>query len=105
MWATMAFGHAFPQQEEPAVGSVIHEAPKQVRIWFDAKLEPVFSSLIVKDGAGKAISGESRVDPESQKRLEAKLPPLTPGQYHVYWKVVAWDGHHSEGDYIFTFSP
>ena len=105
MGAAAAFAHAFPQQEKPGVGSVVHESPKQVRIWFDAKLEPAFSNLTVKDGAGNEVSGESQVDSESQRQLKAKLPPLAPGKYHVYWKVVAWDGHHSEGDYIFTVSP
>jgi len=105
VWAAAASAHAFPQREEPGVGSVIHESPKQVRIWFDDKLEPVFSSLVVKDSQGKKISDASQVDPESQQRLEARLPALAPGKYHVYWKVVAWDGHRSKGDYVFTLAP
>ena len=72
---------------------------------FDAKLEPAFSRLVVKDSSGRKISGNSKVDPESSQSLEADLPVLAPGDYHVYWKVVAWDGHHSEGDYTFTFKP
>lgn len=104
-WAPSALGHAFPQREEPGVGSVVHQPPSRVRIWFDSKLEPAFSSLVVKDSEGHKVSGESRVDNESQQRLEVKLHPLTPGKYHVYWKAVAWDGHHSEGDYSFNVKP
>ena len=104
-WATVAAGHAFPQREVPGVGSVVHESPKRVRIWFDAKVEPAFSTLVVKDGSGNKVSANSKVDPESSQLLEADLPVLAPGDYHVYWKVVAWDGHHSEGDYTFTFKP
>lgn len=100
-----AIGHAFPQREQPGVGSVVHEPPKRVRIWFDTKVEPAFSSLVVKDSRGNKISGKSKVDPESSQVLETNLPVLAPGDYHVYWKVVAWDGHHSEGDYIFTVKP
>jgi len=104
-WTTVAAGHAFPQREAPGVGSVVHESPKEVRIWFDAKVEPAFSTLVVKDSSGNKISGKSKVDPESSQLLEANLPALAPGDYHVYWKVVAWDGHNSEGDYIFTVKP
>ena len=95
----------FPQREEPSVGAVVHEPPKQVRIWFDAKLESAFSTLVIKDSDGNKISAASQVDPESQQRLEAQLPALAPGEYHVYWKVVSWDGHHSKGDYTFTVKP
>lgn len=105
IWAPVALAHAFPQREEPSVGSVVHEAPKQVRIWFDAKLEPVFSTVVVKDVTGREVSGESKVDPDSQQMLEVDLHPLASGKYHVYWKVVAWDGHHTEGDYTFTVEP
>ena len=105
IWATAVTAHAFPQREEPGVGSVVHQSPKRVRIWFNAKLEPAFSTIVVKDSKGKKVSGESGVVSDSQQQLEAKLLPLLPGEYHVYWKVVAWDGHHSEGDYIFTLEP
>ncbi len=105
IWAPVVLAHAFPQQEEPSVGSVVHESPKQVRIWFDAKLEPVFSTIVVKDGNGEEVSGESKVDPDSQQILEVNLRHLASGKYHVYWKVVAWDGHHTEGDYTFTVKP
>ncbi len=104
-WSAMAAAHAFPQQEEPAVGSVVHDAPARVRIWFNAKLEPLFSNVVVKDAQGNKVSGDSSVDKDSQTLLEAPLQAHGPGVYHVYWSVVAWDGHHTEGDYIFTVKP
>ena len=90
--------------QEPGVGAVVHQAPKQVRIEFNAKLEGAFSTVTVKDSAGKTVSGGSRVGPDAQS-LGAALAPLAPGEYHVYWKVVAWDGHTTEGDYIFSVRP
>ena len=105
MWATAALAHAFPEREEPGVGAVVRETPKQVRIWFNAKLEPVFSTVFVEDADGKRISGASRVDPDSLDMVEAPLQPLDAGKYHVYWKVVARDGHRTEGDYTFAVGP
>jgi len=104
-WTAAAAAHAFPQQEEPAVGSVVHEAPASVRIWFNAKLEPLFSNVVVKDAQGKEVSGDSHVDPDSLSMIEAPLQPIGAGQYHVYWRVVARDGHRTEGDYVFTVKP
>jgi methionine-rich copper-binding protein CopC len=34
--------------------------------------------------------------------LEVSLPSLPTGNYHVFWSVVARDGHRTEGDYTFT---
>jgi methionine-rich copper-binding protein CopC len=103
-WSGACFAHAFPQQEDPGAGAVLYESPAQVMIRFDAKIEPVFSTLEVKDGQGNIVSGESKIGNDSQT-IEAGLHALPPGEYHVYWKVVAWDGHHTGGDYVFTVAP
>jgi methionine-rich copper-binding protein CopC len=104
LWLAVAGAHAFPEHEQPGVGAVVHEAPKQVRIEFNAKLESAFSTVTVKDRAGKTVSGGSHIGSDSRS-LSAALAPLAPGEYHVYWKVVARDGHTTEGDYIFSVRP
>lgn len=104
-WATAAAAHAFPQREQPPVGSVVHDAPKSVRIWFNAKLESLFSTVVVKDSKGNKVSGDSHVDRDSLTMIEAPLQALPAGRYHVYWRVVARDGHRTEGDYVFTVKP
>ena len=104
-WAPAALAHAFPEREEPAVGSVVHEAPQRVRIWFDSRIEREFSVIVVKDENGNQVSGKTAIDPKSFQLLEADLPPLAPGTYRVYWAVVSWDGHRTKGDYTFTVGP
>lgn len=105
LWQAAACAHAFPEHEQPGVGAVLHHPPKQISIRFDSRVESAFSTLTVKDASGKDIGLESRVDDASQRTLEAEVPPLAPGEYHVYWKVVSADGHSSEGDYVFTIRP
>lgn len=100
-WSGSVLAHAFPVDVQPGAGAVMHEAPKQVRIRFDSRLEREFSIIVVKDVAGERISGKSKLDPKSRKTLEVSLPALKPGDYHVYWSVVSWDGHRTKGDYIF----
>ncbi|MFD2273813.1 copper resistance protein CopC [Undibacterium arcticum] len=94
--------HTFPERAEPRVGAVIDSSPSQVRIWFDGQIEPAFSTLRVLDGQGRQVNQEAgQVDPAQPRLLEARLPPLSPGAYHVFWRVIARDGHVTEGDYVF----
>ncbi|KJK10304.1 hypothetical protein UB46_41825 [Burkholderiaceae bacterium 16] len=98
-----AVPHAFPEQAEPRVGAVTDGLPSQVRIWFDADLEPAFSTLRVLDAQGRQVNRDpGQVNAEQERLLEARLPPLPPGVYHVFWRVIARDGHATEGDYTFT---
>ena len=80
----------------------MHGSPPFVRVWFNEKLKPVLSKLVVKNSQGKKVSDASRVDTETQQTILCSVPALPPGKYHVYWEVVALDGHPSKGDYIFT---
>lgn len=100
---TPAAAHAFPLHSNPPVGSEVQQPPKQVRIEFDSEFEPLFSGIEVRNAQGKVISGKSRAEP-GDTVLEAPLPPIGPGTYHVYWHAVGRDGHRTEGDYSFTVS-
>jgi methionine-rich copper-binding protein CopC len=95
--------HAFPEQAEPAVGATVEHSPDTVRIQFDADLEPAFSTLHVLNGQGQPVGQTaSLVDPRQSRLLVARLPPLGPGIYKVVWRVVAVDGHVTQGEYTFT---
>lgn len=77
--------------------------PSQVRIWFDGALEPVFSTILVKNADGHRVDREDgRVNPSDNTILEVSLPSLPSGKYRVFWSVVARDGHRTEGDFPFT---
>lgn len=100
---TETFAHAFPDRSRPRVGATVKDAPHHVRIWYDAGLEALFCSLIVKSAAGRVVSiGRGHVVPGSHDRLlETTVKPLAPGKYRVYWSVIALDGHHTDGHYMF----
>lgn len=98
-----AVAHAFLQQADPAVGATVSKAPAAVTLWFSEDLEPAFSRLRVEDAAGKPVESESaRADGGV---LSLPLPPLSPGRYHVFWRVVSLDAHETEGDFTFTVAP
>lgn len=105
LWTSSVSAHAFPEDAQPGVGAVLNEAPQQVRIRFDSRLEEEFSIIVVKDAHGDRVSGRTKLDPDSRLSLQVNLKPLPPGDYHVYWTVVSWDGHRSKGDYLFHVRP
>ena len=104
--APAAWAHAFPDNSAPHVGATVSPSPKTVQIWFDGEIERVFSTIIVKNAAGAQVSqGKGAVSSSDNTLLQAMLPsPLPPGQYWVYWSVIARDGHHTAGRFPFTVS-
>lgn len=91
--------HAFLDHAEPKVGSTV-SAPPAVKIWFDAPIEPVFPSLEVFQKERKVNRAPARVE-EGENLLIVDLPPLPGGRYQVKWKVLARDGHVTEGEFDF----
>ncbi|MEW6325788.1 MAG: copper resistance protein CopC [Nitrospirota bacterium] len=101
--ATPAWAHAFPERSQPRVGSTIDQPPPEVRIWFDGRLEPLFSTITVVDQQAHRVGGEQGgVDADDATQLATPLPPLPPGVYRVRWDVIAVDGHRTEGNFTFT---
>lgn len=100
----VAAAHAFPKRSLPEVGATVAASPSQVKVWFSGELEPVFSTLVVKDAAGKQVSsGKGALGADNHALLETALPkPLPAGAYSVYWSVISHDGHHTEGHFAFT---
>ncbi|HKJ09652.1 MAG TPA: copper resistance CopC family protein [Gammaproteobacteria bacterium] len=95
--------HAFPVKSVPRVGATVSAAPNAVRIWFDGELNALFSKVTVRNAAGRVVSkGHGHVSEKDPRLLEVRLKRLAPGRYWVRWRVVARDGHHTEGRYPFT---
>lgn len=101
---SLAMAHAYPDHSSPQPGATLATSPHQVKIWFNGEIEPVFSTLLVKNTAGKSVSeGKGHVDAKDHKLLETALPkPLPAGSYSVDWSVIAHDGHHTAGHFTFT---
>jgi hypothetical protein len=98
-----AGAHALLAKSEPARRAVLSKPPAQVRLWFNERLEPAFSSLSVLDAAGKPVtSAPARVAADDPKLLELALPTLAPGTYTVRYQVLSVDGHTVKSSYTFT---
>ncbi len=103
VWSGVAFAHALPERAQPGAGAVLAHAPATVTIYFDSRLEPFFSRLVVTNAHGVKVSlGDGELAPGNAKALSVGLATAGKGTYRVYWDVVSHDGHRARGDYSFT---
>src|ERR1700685_3696793 len=77
-----ASAHAHLVRATPAGGSTAQAAPGEVALRFSEKLEPKFSSVVVRDSAGKQVDkGDAAVDKADRMVIRGVLPQLEPGVY------------------------
>ena len=98
-----SWAHVFPVRSDPRVGSTVTTAPTQVDILFDGDLEPVFSTIEVKNETKVQVDKkDSHIDAKHADQLVVDLiPALSSGEYHVEWRAVARDGHLTMGHFSF----
>jgi len=103
--ASGAKAHAFPDHTEPAVGSMIHDSPATVRIWFTRKLEPVLSTIQVLDSREQEVDRHDvKIAPDDPTLMVVSVPRLGAGTYKVVWQAVCTDGHTTHGDFTFEIT-
>ena len=99
----LAFAHALVLESRPAQGAQLTEAPREVYLRFNSKLEKHLSHVTIATDKGQPVALPIAVDGgEKPDRLVLPLAHLGPGSYLVRYKVLAVDGHITEG--ILRFS-
>lgn len=96
-----ALAHAIILESSPR-----HEeslaSPKRLVLRFNSRLEKPLCSVQLVGSHRKTIA-LLRQEPDSPAdTLAYALPPLDPGAYQARWKVMAADGHVTEGTVLFT---
>ena len=98
--------HGVLERSDPRAGARLRTPPAQVRLWFAGGLEPAYSRARVTDEGGRPVNAaDSRVDAGNRALLVVPVPPLGPGRYRVEWRVLAVDGHVTEGSIRFEVAP
>lgn len=95
-----AGAHAILVGSEPADGAILDESPRKVLFRFNAALEHAVTRvyLVNVDNAQRPL----RTIDSSIDRVVVDLPRLAPGVYTIVYKVLARDGHVTEGFIRFT---
>ncbi len=96
---TPAAAHAIVLESSPTHDAVLAQPPGQVTLRFNSKIEKRFTrvTLTAGDRAPAPVALPTSDDPESPDRLVIPLGPLGPGVYVVRYRVLAVDGHITEG--------
>jgi copper resistance protein C len=100
--ASPAFAHAMLERASPLVGSEVTAAPHEITLTFTEGVEPLFSTIELRDAHGTAVAtGKSRTEQGNNRRLIVELPALGSGSYTVTWHATSVDTHKTEGSYQF----
>jgi methionine-rich copper-binding protein CopC len=98
----IAFAHAHLVRATPAEGGTVKDAPTEVTLKFNERLEPAFSSAVIRDGAGKQVDkADAHVDKADRTVVRVSLPPRVPGVYTVEWRAMSSDSHKINGNFTF----
>jgi methionine-rich copper-binding protein CopC len=111
--AGLARAHAIVLEASPAHESVLAAPPARIVLRFNSKIEHALSRVTIERGAGERGAGETgagrpvalpvaRAADGDAARLVVPLSPLAPGVYIVRYRVLAADGHVTEGALRFT---
>jgi len=96
-----AQAHAIILESAPAQGSS-GPAPRRLMLRFNSRLERSLCSVQLV-GPGQRVVALLRQEPDTPPdTLAYPLPPLAAGAYQARWKVMAADGHVTEGAVAFT---
>ena len=98
---TSAFAHAIVVDATPADRSVLTRVPAEIVLRFNAKLEKKLTHVKLDraDGSTQTLADTA---PEPAI-IRATLPPdLQNGGYTLHYKVLATDGHATQGVLRFT---
>jgi methionine-rich copper-binding protein CopC len=100
-----AVAHAIVLESSPTHDAVLERAPEQVTLRFNSKIEKRFTRLTLADGEHPPVAVTLPVgadDAATPDRLVIPLPHLGAGVYVLRYRVLAVDGHITEGVLRFT---
>jgi copper resistance protein C len=102
-----ASAHAIVLESSPVHDAVLERAPEQVTLRFNSKIEKRFTrvTLAAGDRPPAPIVLPDGNDASPPDRVVIPLSPLAPGVYVLRYRVLAVDGHITEGSLRFTVGP
>ena len=102
--ASSAHGHAIVTKTTLEEKPILADTATSVTLYFNSRIEPGFSRVILVDKTRKERTLE--VTPgEKGDSLTAQLPALAAGMYTLRYRILAIDGHVTEGLLRFRVQP
>jgi copper transport protein len=96
--AARAGAHANLVRAEPGAGTVLVQAPREVRLIFDDAVRPISGIQAIRNGGPSVLDGHAHLAPGSSRALVVPLRANLPaGDYTVRWRIRSDDGHSIAG--------
>ncbi len=90
-----ALAHAIVTRTDPVDGTVLVEAPRQVRLWFSEEVALNLSKFSVNDSHGQVVPITSvEADAADPAAVVLRLPELKPDAYRISWDALSTDDLH-----------
>ena len=99
--APAAQAHTFLVRSSPEAGARLRASPGEVVLDF-TEIIAAGATIDVHRNDGPRVDVLSVGTDGDRTRLRASLPALDDGVYQVNWRVVADDGHTTEGEFVFA---
>ena len=93
--------HAILIDSEPSHGATLKKTPETIVLRFNATLEEAMTRVYLVDKHSVETPLEI-TDGSTVNQIVVNVPPLFSGVYTVGYKVLARDGHVTEGSIRFT---
>lgn len=98
-----ALAHAIVLESSPAHDAALAESPGRIVLRFNSRIEAALSRVTIEAVNGKAVALPAARDAgQEANRLVVPVGPLAPGTYIVRYRVLAADGHITEGALRFS---
>ena len=98
-----ASAHAIILESEPGAGAKLAEPPARIYLRFNSKLEKRLSNVRLASADGRPVPlPVVAAEGDSPDRIVLQLAKLRPGAYVIRYKVLAVDGHITEGALRFS---
>ena len=97
----ICWAHAILMESSPRINSTISGPDVDITLRFNVRIDGGRSRvlLVAPDGTSSALTLSKQDKPDI---LQMRASGLKPGPYKLQWKVLASDGHMSNGDVPFT---
>jgi copper resistance protein C len=102
---TPAFAHSVLVRSSPSDKAVLTQAPSEIRLTFNERIEPRFSTIELSVDGSKVKAERPDVEKNNPYDLVLRPPPLKPGRYLVKWRAISADSHKIEGTFGFQVGP
>lgn len=102
--ATALF-HTRLEKSEPGKDAALAAAPTEIRLWFNERVEPRLSTMmVVKADSTRVSLGPVKATDDPMSITAPVSGPMGPGAYQVRWRTSGKDGHAVRGSFNFSIT-